>query len=117
MEAAALLKQWIDEQHPNDNVVVLGDMNDEITDKKEENVFQIFLDDKENYRFADRTIALKKNKKYWSYPSYPSHIDHILITNELFDNEENTYTYTFQECDNKYDNIISDHHPVCLVLK
>ncbi len=115
--ASFLLKQWIDEQHPNDNVVVLGDMNDEITDREEENVFQVFLNDKENYRFADREIALPKNMKYWSYPSFPSHIDHILITNELFDNEESTYTYIFQSCDSDYDAIISDHQPVCLILK
>ncbi len=112
-----LLKNWVDTYHPTDNVILLGDMNDEITDPKSENVFQIFLDDEANYKFADDEIALKKNKDMWSYPSFPSHIDHILITNELFDNEENVYTYTFQKCDNGYRTIISDHQPVCLVLK
>ncbi len=100
-KACWLLKNWIDNKHSNDNVVVLGDMNDEITDPKGENVFQIFIDDKENYHFAD----------------YPSHIDHILITNELFDNEDTTYTYKFEKCLDNYDATISDHQPVCLVLK
>ncbi len=116
-KSCQLLKQWIDENHSKDNVIVLGDLNDEITDEKAENVFQVFLDDTENYHFADRKLALPKNKQYWSYPSFPSHIDHILITNELFDNEDTTYTYTFQECDEGYDALISDHQPVCLVLK
>ncbi len=116
-KSVQLLKEWIDTNYPKDNVIVLGDMNDEITDEKEENVFQVFLDDTANYHFADRELALPKNKEYWSYPSFPSHIDHILITNELFDNEDTTYTYTFQKCDEGYDALISDHQPVCLVLK
>ncbi len=115
--ASQLIKNWVDTQHPNDNVIVLGDLNDEITDPKSENVFQIFLDDSANYQFADSEIALEKNQKMWSYPDFPSHIDHILITNELFDNKDNIYTYTFQGCDSNYKNIISDHQPVCLVLK
>lgn len=114
--ASELLKNWVDTEHPTENVIILGDMNDEITDNASENVFQSFLDDKDNYIFADRKIALAQNKSQWSYPSYPSHIDHILITNELFDNEVKTYTYTFGKCDQEYDNIVSDHYPVCIVL-
>lgn len=114
-EASVLLKKWIDEKHANDNVILLGDLNDEITDSYKRNVFQIFLDDKENYRFADMKIA--HDKKYWSYPSFPGHIDHILITDELFDNLRNVYTYTFNHCDKKYKSIVSDHYPVCIVLE
>lgn len=114
-KACNLLKQWIDNNHKEDNVVLLGDLNDEITDSPKDNVFQIFIDDTTNYKFADMKIA--NSKKQWSYPSYPSHIDHILISNELFDNMKNIYTYTFNNCDRKYDNIISDHYPVCLVLE
>lgn len=115
--AATLLKNWIDTEHPTDNVIVLGDMNDALTDKAAENVFQPFLEDIANYIFADRTIALGKNKSQWSYPGFPSHIDHILLTNELFDNELEAYTYTFGACDRNYGNIISDHYPVCVVLE
>ncbi len=31
-----LLKNWVDTYHPTDNVILLGDMNDEITDPKSE---------------------------------------------------------------------------------
>ncbi|MBS9768781.1 MAG: endonuclease/exonuclease/phosphatase family protein [Flavobacteriaceae bacterium] len=113
-----LLKNWIDSNHPNDNVIVLGDMNDIITDSKKQNVFQVFLNDSPNYQFADMEIAQDNNKIMWSYQGkrHLSHLDHIIITNELFDNQENTYTYTFESCDRNYKNVVSDHQPVCLVL-
>lgn len=115
--ASTLLKEWVDTKHPTDNVIILGDMNDALTDTATENVFQVFLEDTANYHFADRTIALASNKSQWSYPGYPSHIDHILLSNELFDNEAETYTYTFGKCDRKYAEIVSDHYPVCVVLE
>ncbi len=114
-----LLKQFLDKNHPKDCVIVLGDMNDILTDKKSKNIFQVFLDDSRNYLFADTEIAQKKNKKMWSYQSkrYLSHIDHILITDELFENVEKVYSFAFQSCDKNYDSLITDHQPVCLVLK
>jgi hypothetical protein len=60
----------------------------------------------------------------WSYPWWPSHIDHILITNELFDELDNSssviQTIKIDEFmdggfDDYYDNI-SDHRPVALKL-
>ncbi|PVX49881.1 endonuclease/exonuclease/phosphatase family protein [Balneicella halophila] len=116
-KASKLLKQWIDSEHPDDNVVILGDLNDEITELPAKNVFQVFLNDSVNYAFADATIAESSETSQWSYPSWPSHIDHIIITNELFDNKADTYTYPFMSCDKNYDQIISDHQPVCIVLK
>lgn len=115
--ASKLLKNWIDKNHPNDKVVVLGDLNDEITDAASDNVFQIFLDDAKNYYFTDSEIALASNRKNWSYPGFPSHIDHILITNELFNDVDTTYTYVFGKCSSSYRSMVSDHYPVCVVLK
>ncbi len=87
--AADLLKDYIDEYFPNENAIVLGDLNDILSDNLENNVFQMFLDDQKNYFFADYEIALD-NAAVWSYPTWPSHLDHICITNELFqDFEEN----------------------------
>ncbi|RLD59490.1 MAG: hypothetical protein DRI97_00910, partial [Bacteroidetes bacterium] len=82
--ASNLLKDYIDINFPNEKTIVLGDLNDILSDDTENNVFQMFLDDSENYLFADYEIA-HGNESNWSYPSWPSHIDHILITNELFD--------------------------------
>lgn len=114
-KASILLKTWADKKHSDENIVILGDLNDEITDSPSQNVFQAFIDDQKNYSFADMKIA-KMQKKKWSYPSFPSHIDHILISDELFDNLEDVYTYTFNECDRRYKTVISDHYPVCIVL-
>ncbi|SVC64913.1 uncharacterized protein METZ01_LOCUS317767, partial [marine metagenome] len=86
--ASNLLKEYVDTNFPNYSVIILGDLNDILTDDSDNNVFQMILDDPENYLFADMDIA-QGSSSSWSYPTWPSHIDHILITNELFDELEN----------------------------
>ncbi|MBC8386761.1 MAG: hypothetical protein H8E13_01765 [Actinobacteria bacterium] len=56
-EACIKLNDYIQENHLNDMVIVLGDLNDELIDIEENNVFQIFLDNPEQYRFTDMDIA------------------------------------------------------------
>lgn len=117
--ACNLLKEYIDENLDNKNVIVVGDLNDELTDIYENNVFNCFIDDADNYLFADMGIALS-NSENWSFPNWPSHLDHILITNELFDEFENIdteiETLKIEECFDgnywNYDENISDHRPV-----
>ncbi len=124
-EACRLLDKYIDEFLSTKNVILLGDLNDQLTDPEEENVFTVFLDDKQNYCFADWLIAADSTAN-WSYPywKYRSHLDHILISNELFDefekkgSEIRTITIDkFMEGGNdaryKY---ITDHRPVVLKL-
>ena len=117
--ASNLLKQYVDNNFSDKNVIILGDLNDQLIDNPNNNVFQMFLDDSENYLFTDFEIA-QSNSTEWSYPSWPSHIDHLLITNELFDN--NLYTEVIRIDDfmdggfNEYDQNISDHRPVALKL-
>ena len=123
--ACRLLDKYIDEFLPQENVILLGDLNDQLTDTEEENAFTIFLEDKQNYYFADWFIAADSTAN-WSYPywKYRSHLDHILISNELFDEFEKegsdirTITIDkFMEGGNdaryKY---ITDHRPVVLKL-
>jgi len=121
--ASNLLKDYIDEYFPNENGIVLGDLNDILTDNSENNVFQMFLDDEKNYLFADYEIAMD-NAAEWSYPTWPSHIDHMLITNELFDEfeKENSVIQTIRLEEyiaggwTKYDENISDHRPLAMKL-
>ncbi|MBC8313108.1 MAG: hypothetical protein H8E33_02545, partial [Candidatus Cloacimonetes bacterium] len=122
--ASDLLKEYVDTNLPNENVVILGDLNDILTDVEANNVFQMFLDDAENYLFADMEIA-EGGSSNWSYPWWPSHIDHILITNELFDEFENENSdvqtikideYLDGGFDEYYENI-SDHRPVALKIQ
>ena len=87
LKASNLLKECIELKYPEDRVIVLGDLNDLISDKKTDNVFQSFIDDPSNYRFADMQIATGPQSD-WSYPGWPSHLDHILITSEMFDDFE-----------------------------
>ena len=123
LDAMILLKQYIDTQFPNDKVILLGDLNDKITDLAVHNVFQPVLTDTLNYFFADEAIAYG-NSGNWSFPSFPSHIDHILITNELFTEfaEDSTQVVTIRPDDflsggfTQYSQIISDHRPVALKL-
>ncbi len=122
--ASNLLKVYIDNNHPNDNVILLGDLNDLLTDDPNNNVFQNFFDDADNFRFVDMDIA-EGNSFNWSYPSWPSHLDHILISNELFDEfmQADSEVETIKIDDYMdggfwaYEEDISDHRPVGLKLK
>ncbi len=123
--ACRLLDEYIDEFLSEENVILLGDLNDQLTDPEEENAFTVFLDDKQNYYFADWEVAADSTAS-WSYPywKYRSHLDHILISNELFDefekrgSEIRTITIDkFMEGgeDARY-KYITDHRPVVLKL-
>ncbi len=122
-EAMNLLKTYIDTNLPNKNVIVVGDLNDELTDSESNNVFQNVINDTTNYLFSDFDIA-QRSSTNWSYPSWPSHLDHILITNELFDefnlSSSNIAVIKLDESFsggwNEYDQYVSDHRPVALKL-
>ena len=115
LQASRYLKDYIDYYFEQDNVIILGDFNDVLTDPVSDNVFIDFIND-ENYYFADTHIA-EGPVSDWSFPNWPSHIDHILITDELFDNVSNDLVFTFKVDEymnswQQYDNYISDHRPV-----
>ena len=117
--AANLLKEYIDINLSDKNVLVLGDLNDDIAESSQNNVFQMILDDPDNYLFMDYEIATGSNFD-WSYPTWPSHLDHILITNELFDELDDFDVQTIKIDEylsggwNEYDYNISDHRPVAV---
>jgi len=123
-EASSLLKQYIDINFPSSRVIVMGDLNDILTDGSPNNVFQMFLDDPSNYLFADEAIASGPSTS-WSFPGWPSHLDHILITNELFSEFSNSESVIQTiKIDNymsgglaSYDYYISDHRPVGLKIQ
>lgn len=121
--ANSLLKEYIDTNFFNEKVILLGDLNDDLLDISQNNVFQMILDDPEHYLFADFGIALGVDSD-WSFPSWPSHLDHILITNELFDDLQdiNSDVQTIKIEDFlpggwlEYEDNISDHRPVALKI-
>ena len=123
LTAVSLIKQYIDSLMANKNVIVVGDLNDILTDASSNNVFQTLIDDTANYVFADMQIAQGSNND-WSYPTWPSHLDHILISDELFAafSKPNSMVACIRIDDYMsnwyaYENNISDHRPVGLKLE
>ncbi len=122
LQAVTLLKQFIDNNHSNKRVILLGDLNDDLLDDTVNNVFTNFIVDSVNYLFTDMQIA-QGNSLDWSYPSWPSHLDHILITNELFDDFQNSNSFVsviriddYMSGWSNYENKVSDHRPIGIKL-
>jgi endonuclease/exonuclease/phosphatase family metal-dependent hydrolase len=123
LQASNQIKTYIDSYLPDENVIVLGDYNDLLEEGESNNVFQSIIDDSENYLFSDMLIA-QQTSSNWSFPSWPSHLDHILISNELIDDFNNSYNNVqtilmdnyFSNGFYGYDNCISDHRPVAIKL-
>lgn len=122
-DASLLIDDFIRTNFPDRAVIVVGDMNDELTDSRASNVFQNFLDAPDTYRFADMAIA-QDNSALWSYPKWPSHLDHILITSQLFDAQQRTDAlvevaplHLMLGQWSIYEKNVSDHLPVVLRVK
>lgn len=118
--ASVLLEEWIRSEHPDDAVILLGDLNDLLTDTPPNNVFQAMMDRPEQYRFADLSLATGPSSG-WSW-KYRSHLDHILVTDELFPALEavgaevltlrmDLYLENYWS---EYETNLSDHLPVAL---
>jgi len=122
LSAVTLLKQYIDSLFNDERVIIVGDLNDILTDPTPNNVFNSFLNDTD-YLFVDFPIALGSSANF-SFPTWPSHLDHILISNELFADfyKPNSELSCIRIDDymsswSAYDYNISDHRPVGLKLQ
>ena len=120
LDASILLEEYIDEFFENERVILTGDLNDDIDDDPQNNVFNCYIDNPINYQFADMDIA-QGDIYHWSYPSWPSHLDHILITNDLYEDmsNEGSTVETLRIDDyftswSQYDYRVSDHRPVAI---
>jgi endonuclease/exonuclease/phosphatase family metal-dependent hydrolase len=114
--ASNILKEYLDTNHPDDYVIVLGDYNDELVEEDPlDEVYLNFIQDTISYRFADMVVA-KGDEENWSYPGWPSHIDHILITDEWFAYLDTLWTIRPEMCVGNYEDDISDHRPVVAVF-
>ena len=123
VQAVTILKEYVDTYFPSEKTIILGDLNDLITDQPNANVFQVLLNDPSNYSFADSSIAFGPSSN-WSFPTWPSHLDHFIITNELFYETQNNGSYVqtlkleseFASGWSSYDAIVSDHRPVAMKI-
>lgn len=114
-DAAQKLKTYVDTYLATVPVMVLGDFNDQIKPTGAQ-TFSVLINDKNNYRFADMSIATGSSA-FFSYPSWPSHIDHILITNELFNLVDTVMVYRPEICVPSYRDVVTDHRPVVMFLR
>jgi len=122
-EASQKLQAFIENTLSDVEVILVGDLNDDIAEPEATNVFWNFISQSDNYLFTDMEIA-EGSSSNWSYPGWPSHLDHILITNELFD-EFSLSSAVIQTLKidkyladgwNEYYENVSDHRPVGLIL-
>lgn len=113
IDASNKMKDYIDTNHSDENVIIIGDFNETLGSGS---AFSNFSSDPNNFFFADQAIADGATSS-WSFPSFPSHIDHILCTDELEDNFVSAYTLTLDDCIGSYEGVVSDHLPVVAVFK
>jgi len=117
--ASLLLEEYVRANLDSVPVVIVGDLNDSLTDPAATNVFANFLADPAHWRFVDLPIA-EDPGALWSYPSWPSHIDHILVTDEFFAAADDGATLvqvvplSGYLPGTTYANVVSDHLPVVL---
>ncbi len=122
-------KKSVDELHEylrrgmewgEENIIVLGDWNDQLDDVGMVQSFGAFLDDPENFLFTTAEIAGDIDQA--SYPSWPSFLDHILIAKGFYDEYKNGSTIQTLPVEDwlgnweNYELIISDHRPVLMQL-
>ena len=124
-DASNYLDAYINDNYPNNNVIIMGDFNGNIDEavniqQVQHDVFESFLGP--SYMFADESIY-QGDSELWSYPTWPSHIDHIVITDEIFNSsliEYNTNTVLVEDLYDdgfsEYNDYISDHRPVLINL-
>jgi len=109
-----LLTDYLD--NGNENIIVVGDWNDDLADKGIEQSFTVFLEDRDNFRFA--TEAIYQDVKQASYPSWPSFLDHILYARGFFDEQaaggrvETLKPEDYVGSWEIYEATLSDHRPV-----
>ena len=112
-----VLKDTLDTQFPNANIIMAGDYNDdvdetvsEITSTKESS-YKKYVDDAKNYQVITKQLS---DNGFRSYLSFNNVIDHITVSNELVDNyvvnsvsPELGFLYI-----NNYISTTSDHLPI-----
>ena len=103
-----------------ENIIVVGDWNDQIQDVGMVQSFRPFVVDREHFYFVTELIANDPNQQ--SYPTWPSFLDHIMIGEQFFDSFESDGEIRSVNIDefiggwDVYENTISDHRPILLSL-
>jgi len=111
-----VLKDTLDAQYANSNLIVLGDFNDDVDETVADNVatsastFEKYVNDPLNYTILTSVLS---DADYRSYVFRENMIDHIMVSNEvapIYINESVSVGYEFYDYD--YPSTTSDHFPV-----
>ena len=110
----AVLKDSLDLYYGDQNLLLLGDYNDDVDqtiaeDSFTESSYYEFIND-EDYWTVTRPLS---EQGYRSTVGFPDMIDHITITDELFDNYiENSVAVHYDFYDAEYSRTTTDHFAV-----
>jgi len=120
LDASQYLADYMRSDLADDSVILLGDLNDLLTDPVIHNAFMPFYDHPDHFRFADQAVA-EGPSSGWSWGPGGSHLDHILVSDELFaalgaQGADCMTVRIDQQLDGEYRDKISDHLPVAVVL-
>jgi endonuclease/exonuclease/phosphatase family metal-dependent hydrolase len=112
--ACEALDVWVRAQRAagaEQDFVLAGDWNDELTDPPQYNVFQGFLDDPGTYAFLTWPAAQAGEA---SYLPFQSMIDHVLVTTDALDEvgAGTTEVLHLEASVPDYEATVSDHRPV-----
>ena len=112
--ASERMDEWIRGRlatNAEQDYVIVGDLNDKVTDERDYNVFLPFLDAPDTYRFVTMDRAERGG---YSYIPFASMIDHILVTTDALDEYVEGSAEILRLDDHlvRYVDEISDHRPV-----
>jgi predicted extracellular nuclease len=115
--ACVKLKNYLDLEITNSadqDYMVVGDWNDELSDPPAENVFQVFLNDPLNYSFLTQILLNDPVVNATYIGSFNSIIDHILISKDLESEYTNGYLQLIKadQFFSAYTYEVSDHRLV-----
>lgn len=111
------LKQALDAEYPNSNVVILGDFNDDVKawvgNASTPSSYKTFVDDTANYDVLTLGLSNAGASSYFNFTP-ESFLDHIIISNELSDQyiPNSIAVYDPRNDIPNYITTTSDHGPV-----
>ncbi len=117
-----VLKDSLDTRFATDNLVLLGDYNDDVDEtvvassvSNSASTYDLYVRDTVNYNIVTTSLT---NRGYRSFVSSENMIDHIAISNELEDNYlQNSEIVHYEFYNNTYPRTTSDHFPVSVRLQ
>ncbi|MGO4820742.1 MULTISPECIES: endonuclease [unclassified Flavobacterium] len=115
-----VLKDTLDTQYPNANLILLGDYNDDVDQTVSSvpttvSTFEAYVNDAANYTVVTKELS---DAGFRSYATYENMIDHITLSNELaalYIPQSARVHYEFYSSD--YTKTASDHFPVSARLQ